>query len=72
MIVHKLTTEQANTLRGKEYVKDVRFNPIQDADGNWFISVEEVEQCNTEEFSWVKDLPTIPYNPLIVEMPHDR
>ena len=69
MIVYKLTTEQANTIKGKYYAKDMKFNPIKDADGNWFISVEEVEQCNIEEYLWVKNLPTIPYNPLIVAFP---
>lgn len=39
MIVHKLTTEQKNELVGKQFAADMKFNPTQDADNNWFISV---------------------------------
>lgn len=58
MIVAKLTTEQAEQLKGVEFIKDIFFNPILDADGNYIISLEEVEQCSIE---WVKDLPKIEY-----------
>jgi hypothetical protein len=69
MIVHKLTTTQKGKLVGKEYATDMKFNPTQDADGFWFISVEEVEQCTVESFQWVKDLPTINHNPVITQLP---
>lgn len=69
MIVHILTKEQAYILRGKEFTKDMLFNPTLDADENWFISIEEVNQCTSEEYLWVKDLPTIPYNPIILPIP---
>lgn len=59
MEVHLLTEEQAGWLDGVEFVADNYFNPIQDADGNWIISIEEVEQCSID---WVKDLPLINYN----------
>jgi hypothetical protein len=59
MEVHLLTEEQAQSLNGIEFMPDNYFNPIQDADGNWIISVEEVEQCSID---WVKDLPLINYN----------
>jgi hypothetical protein len=36
------------------------FNPIQDANDNWIISQEEVDQCS---FKWVKALPLIEYIP---------
>lgn len=62
MIVAKLTQEQAEKLKGEEVVKDSYFNPILDADGNYVISLEEVEQSNIE---WVKDLPQIEYKPII-------
>ena len=62
MIVAKLTQEQAEKLKGKEVVKDSYFNPILDADNNYIISLEEVEQSNIE---WVKDLPQIEYKPII-------
>lgn len=60
MIVAKLTVEQADELKGKEYAKDSLFNPIQDNNNNWVISIEEVEACYIE---WVKELPLIEYKP---------
>jgi hypothetical protein len=65
MEVHKLTTEQKEALIGQTYDGTQYFNPVLDADNNWFISIEEVNYCNKEEFLWVKDLPIIEYNPII-------
>jgi hypothetical protein len=62
MIVYQLTQEQTDSLIGVEFVPDNYFNPIQDADGNWIISIEEVNQCSID---WVKELPQIEYNPVI-------
>ena len=59
-----LTEEQANQLKGVEYTTDMTFNPIQDADGNWIISVEEV---STSIIDWVKELPAIEYNPKVID-----
>ena len=58
MQVHQLTYEEAQSLVGVQFMPDNYFNPIQDADGNWIISIEEVEQCSIE---WVKALPLINY-----------
>ena len=58
MIVAKLTNEQKKILNGVEFIQDNLFNPILDADGNWIISLEEVEQC---EIDWVKKLPLIEF-----------
>jgi hypothetical protein len=58
--VYQLTTEQADSLIGVEFMPDNIFNPIQDADGNWIISQEEVSQTVIE---WVKELPQIEYKP---------
>lgn len=60
MKVVKLTNEQASDIRGVEYKKDCVFNPTKDADGNWFISVQEIEES---EIEWVKSLPLIDYKP---------
>jgi hypothetical protein len=57
-MVALLTEQQANNLVGVEVVTDNFFNPIQDADDNWIISLEEVNQCSIE---WVKQLPQIEY-----------
>ena len=63
-IVYMLTEEQANQLKGVEYTTDMTFNPIQDADGNWIISIEEV---STSTIDWVKELPAIEYNPKVID-----
>jgi hypothetical protein len=61
MTVAQLTPEQAEQLKGIEFAPDNFFNPIQDADGNWIISLEEVEQTSID---WVKTLPRIEYKPI--------
>ena len=69
MKVRQLTTEQKDLLIGQMWNNGSYFNPTQDADGNWFISNEEVNGCEKEEFSWVKELSEIDYNPVVVEFP---
>jgi hypothetical protein len=56
-----LTEKQANQLKGVEIVDGNYFNPIKDAQGNWIISLEEVEQGSIE---WLKELPLINYEPI--------
>jgi len=58
-----LTEAQKDSLIGQLYDDDSYFNPIQDINDNWIISVEEMEFCVNPEFMWVKDLPLIPYEP---------
>ena len=58
--VYQLTPEQAEQLIGVQYVADMTFNPIEDANGNWIISGEEVSSTTIE---WVKQLPAIEYIP---------
>ena len=58
-----LTESQKNELIGQLYDDDSYFNPIQDIEDNWIISVEEMEFCVNTEFQWVKDLPLIDYKP---------
>jgi hypothetical protein len=64
ILVYMLTEEQANQLRGTMYAPDSYFNPIQDANDNWIISVEEVGQCSID---WVKELQAIEYNPKVID-----
>lgn len=61
-----LTLEQKDELVGQMYAPDSYFNPIEDANGNFVISVEEMEYCVNDEFMWVKDLPLIIYVPAII------
>jgi hypothetical protein len=61
--VHLLTIEQKDELVGQWYDPDSYFNPIQDANDDWIISVEEVDQCINPDFLWVKTTPLIEYIP---------
>jgi len=61
MKVYLLTEEQAALLIGLEFIPDNYFNPIKDANNNFIISIEEVEQCSIE---WVKNLELIDYLPI--------
>jgi hypothetical protein len=65
MNVVLLTQQQAEQLQGVEFVTDNMFNPVLDADGNWFISIEEQNQCSIQ---WVKECPLIDYNPIQVNL----
>jgi hypothetical protein len=58
-----LTEIQKDELVGQLYDLDSYFNPIQDIDDNWVISIEEMEQCVNPSFVWVKDLALIEYKP---------
>ena len=51
-----LTEVQKNEIVGQLYAPDSYFNPIQDLNDNWIISVEEMEQCVNPYYLWVKDL----------------
>ena len=67
MEVGLLTLEQKEEITGQKFAPDSYFNPIQDANDNWIISIEEMNQCINPEFQWVKDLPLIEYEPKIIE-----
>ena len=58
-----LTETPKDSLIGQLYDDDSYFNPIQDINDNWIISVEEMDFCVNPEFQWVKDLPLIDYKP---------
>ena len=58
-----LTIKQKDLVVGQEYTTDSYFNPIQDLNDNWVISIEEMEYCTNVEFLWVKDLDLIIYVP---------
>ena len=66
-----LTEVQKDELVGQMYDEDSYFNPIQDLNDNWIISVEEIDQCVTPEFLWVKELPLIPYEPKLTPNPFE-
>jgi len=55
-----LTEEQKNQLVGQQYAPDSYFNPIQDEDNNWIISIEETQ---VTDIQWVRNLPLIEFKP---------
>ncbi len=63
LYVGLLTEVQKNDLLLQQYAPDCYFNPLQDLNDNWIISVEEMANCVNDEFIWVKDLPLIIYEP---------
>lgn len=56
--MYKLTLEQKESLMGVEFMPNNYFNPVQDVNGDWFISREEVEQSCID---WVKELTESEY-----------
>jgi len=64
MIVGLLTIEQKNQLNGLQLQHDWYFNPIQDGNGDWIISTQEIDNNTNLEVEWVKDLPLIEYVPV--------
>ena len=43
MEAYKITEELKAKIEGKKYNDGMIFNPIKDINGDWFISIEEVE-----------------------------
>jgi hypothetical protein len=62
-LVGLLTEVQKDELVGVYYSADSIYNPIQDIDNNWVISVEEMIYTTNEDTLWVKDLELIEYKP---------
>ena len=71
MKVRQLTAEQKDLLVGQTYDGVQFFNPTLDANGVWFISNEEVNNCTHSNgtFEWIHDLPEIDHNPVVSELP---
>lgn len=69
MKVALLTEEQKELIGNRCFCIDSHFNPIQDIHDNWVISTQEVDQCSNEEYSFVKTLPLIDYEPKPVVIP---
>lgn len=61
-----ITETQKNSLLGQSYVENCFYNPVQDANGNWVISEEEINQSSLE---WLKSLPLINFDAPIIENP---
>jgi hypothetical protein len=74
--VRQLTDQQAELLTGKEWgAQGQMFNPQTDANGEKWISNEEVQGCTLEQAqaigcdAWLLTLPEIDYNPIVNNLP---
>jgi hypothetical protein len=61
MKVIRLTEEQKDLLVGKEYTKDITFNPILDGLNNWIITTIDKDNLTNNEFDWIKDLEEVEF-----------
>jgi hypothetical protein len=64
----KITIIQMQSLIGKAFDEICYFNPVQDVNGDWFISIEEVNNCTNPNFQWVKELNESEFIPKINEI----
>jgi hypothetical protein len=69
-LVGLLTEVQKEELIGQWYTDDSYYNPIQDINDNWVISIEEIEFTINPNTMWVKDLELILYTPKIYDALH--
>lgn len=69
MKVYRLTTQEKDLILNNQYTTGSVFNPIEDNNGDWVISTEEVDNCTNLSFQWVKNLPLIDYQPIQEEVP---
>jgi len=69
MNVLELTIPQKDSLFEEEYFDGMCFNPIQDADSKWIISLEERDLCdNLTHKAMVDSLPEITWNPPVYDI----
>lgn len=64
-----LSIAQKDLLVGQLFDEDSYFNPIQDNNDNWIISIEEIEQNQNPSFVWLQDLEMIIFVPKVNPMP---
>jgi len=69
ILVGLLTIEQKDLLINQLFDEDSYFNPLQDFNGNWIISIEEIEQNIYYDYNWVQDLEMILFVPVVNPMP---
>ena len=64
-----LTEVQKDELVGQLFDEDSYFNPIQDANDNWIISIEEIENNVNPSFDWLQELEMIIFVPKEYNLP---
>lgn len=66
MIVLVLTEQQKDLIVGQQFAQDSYFNPIQDADGEWIVSFEEMIGLENTQFNWLLQCPMKINNPVLI------
>ena len=72
MKVISLTQEQKQEIEGKKFMIDQYFLPIEDADGNWAVTLFEMENCTHPDFQWIKQCPRVEYKPKQIPTPFEQ
>ena len=55
MTVYKISESDYNKIKGQAYAPDCYFNPIQDVNDNWVISIEELNGIVFEQFLYLSE-----------------
>ena len=58
-----LTAEEKEAIEGQRYANGKYFTPVQDADGNWVLPLEQINKNKNIDFWWVSHLNKIDYKP---------
>lgn len=64
-----LTEAQKDSLIGHSWMNGVFFNPVQDCNNQWILSIQEMNGNVNPDFEWVKNLPLIDFCPMPLPMP---
>jgi hypothetical protein len=61
-----ITEAQKDELIGEKFSQNSFFNPIQDVNNNWVISIEEIEKCENEfKPDWFDSLVLVDLKPKV-------
>ena len=58
-----LDQEEKEAIEGQRFADGKYFTPLQDANGNWVLPLNEIKNNKNIDFWWVKHLPLIDYKP---------
>jgi len=56
-----LAEDEKEALEGEKYAPNKFFTPLEDADGNFVLPIEQIENNKNIDFWWVKYLPLTDY-----------
>jgi hypothetical protein len=58
-----LDQDEKEAIEGQELANGRYFTPVQDEDGNWVLTLDQIKNNKNIDFWWVKHLPLIDYKP---------